>query len=409
MPSALCAAEARLIESIDIVGLKYSDKRVVLREIPFQVGDVWKDADSDIGERRLRNLGLFSEASILPPDAEGRVHIVVNDRWPFWLLPEASRKDGGASRAGLSLNDYNLWGLHHHLRLSGSVDTGKNFTGNQGSSYQVDYFWRRISDSKYGLELNVNRGNSVYDVFQQGVLSSSYTQQVRELSLKLHYAFDAVPGDGWDGLLGFSTSQKTFQLQSGILQPDVQNRTRNAMQLGISYRLLDDHITWLTGSSFDYTFDIANRVFGSDINIVRQEVSWTDALDLDKQRTLNLRIKAGWADGNVLRDGLYDVGDGKAMRGYYTGDILGSAYIYGTIESRIPLELNSNVQWVAFMDAGHVSRAGKPALGRPLIAGLGTGVRWTLRWLINGTLRADVAYGTALKRWRVHVGTGQAF
>jgi len=111
----------------------------------------------------------------------------------------------------------------------------------------------------------------------------------------------------------------------------------------------------------------------------------------------------------VLRDGLYDVGDGNGLRGYYPGDLQGSLYAYGTIESRVPLSINSNVQWVAFVDAGHVSRSGKSALGPALIAGVGGGVRWTLRWLVNGTLRADVAYGTAVHHWRLHLGTGQAF
>jgi len=64
---------------------------------------------------------------------------------------------------------------------------------------------------------------------------------------------------------------------------------------------------------------------------------------------------------------------------------------------------------VAFADVGQIWERGNPALGRDIIVGTGIGVRWILRWLVRGTLRADVAYGWAGRRWRVHFGTGQVF
>jgi outer membrane translocation and assembly module TamA len=64
---------------------------------------------------------------------------------------------------------------------------------------------------------------------------------------------------------------------------------------------------------------------------------------------------------------------------------------------------------VAFVDVGHVSLEGRSVYGKPIVVGVGGGVRWTLRWLVNGTLRADVAYGSATQKWRLHLGTGQSF
>ena len=125
---------------------------------------------------------------------------------------------------------------------------------------------------------------------------------------------------------------------------------------------------------------------------------------MGKQNTLSYRFNAGLVTGNVLRDGLFDVGNQRGMRGYYSGELQGDAYIYGTLEGRHPLELNSNVQVVAFVDTGYVKRTGKS-----VVAGVGGGVRWTLRWLVNGTLRLDGAYGSATRKWRLHLGTGQSF
>ncbi|MDQ6968739.1 MAG: BamA/TamA family outer membrane protein [Mariprofundaceae bacterium] len=404
------ADEVPVVQKIEFSGLKYSNERVLLRELPFSEGSRWQSDFIKTSERRLRNLGIFtSKVTVLPPDNQGIVHIIVKDRWPIWLLPEATRKDGGASRAGLALTDYNLWGLNHFARFSGSVDTGKNFSSNQGQSYQGSYIWRRATDSKYSIDMSVNRGNSVFDTFKNGVLSSSYVQNSQDWALGLSYAFDAVPGEGWGARLGLSHRLKTFTLKAGAPQPDIQNNQRDAVSLGVNYLFVDDHTTWITGSAFNYNVEIANSLLGSTINIVRQSASWRSYIPLKQQDTINVRVNAGWADGDLLRDGLFDLGGGEGFRGYYPGDLQGSAYIYGTVESRMLIESNSNVQWVAFVDVGHVANQGHRALGRSVVAGVGTGMRWTLRWLVNGTFRGDVAYSTALHRWRLHLGTGQAF
>lgn len=397
------------IKHIEITGLKYSNARVIMRELPFKAGESWQPEFATIGARRLRNLGLFSEAVITPPDAAGVVRIRVNDRWPLWLLPEASRSDNGASSAGLTLTEHNMWGLHHHLRLAVRRDTGKNFTGNNGVSYQGSYIWRRINDSNFGLDMSMNQGTSIFDAYQNGMLTSSYLQDNQSWSSGISYALGPVPGEGWDLRLGFSSNKSTYSLRSGPPLADVIDLRRQAVQFSASFRMVDDQITWLTGTQIDYVADVAHKAFGSDINSYSQTISWRRHLDLGSQNTLSYRINAGLRTGNVLRDGLFDVGSRNEIRGYYPGELQGNGYIYGTLEGRHPLEINSNLQLAAFIDAGHVNRDGRSALGKPVVVGIGGGVRWTLRWLVNGTIRVDGAYGFATKKWRLYLGTGQAF
>ncbi|MDT8375718.1 MAG: hypothetical protein RQ867_03155 [Mariprofundaceae bacterium] len=403
------AVAGNQIKQIEINGLKYSDARTVERELPFETGDEWQDEYGVVASRRLRNLGLFSEAVITPPDSSGVVRIRVNDRWPLWLLPEGSRSDSGATSAGLTLTEHNLWGLHHNLRLATRRDTGKNFSANNGTSYQGSYNWRRISDTNYGLDFSVNNGTTVFDAYQNGVVTSSYLLEQTSWSAGVSYGFGPVPGEGWDARLGFSSNSTAYQLKSGPLLPDVRGLRRQALAISASYRLIDDHITWLTGSEIDYSFEVAHRALGSAINSYRQTFSWRRHLDMGRQNTLSYRVNAGLLTGNILRDGLFDVGSRNGLRGYYPGELQGNAYIYGTLEGRHPWELNSNVQLVAFVDAGHINRDGRSAYGRPVVAGVGGGVRWTLRWLVNGTIRVDGAYGFATQKWRLYLGTRQAF
>ncbi len=397
------------IKHIEIKGLEYSRARVVLRELPFRVGDAWQSGYAETGSRRLRNLGLFSEAHITPPDSHGVVRVTVNDRWPLWILPEASRSDNGATSAGITLTEHNMWGLHHHLRLATRRDTGKNFTGNNGNSYQASYLWRRINDSNFGFDVSINDGTTIFDAYQNGLLTSSYLQDNQNWSGGIRYGFGPVPGEGWDVRLGFSSNKSVYSLRSGPALADVIGLRRQAVQLSASFRMVDDRITWLTGTEIDYTADVAHQAFGSTINSYSQTISWRRHLDIGNQNTLSYRINAGLRTGNILRDGLFDLGNRNEMRGYYPGELQGSAYIYGTLEGRHPLEINHNVQLVAFVDAGHVNRDGRSALGNRLVAGVGGGVRWTLRWLVNGTIRVDGGYGFATRKWRLYLGTGQAF
>ena len=398
------------IRGIVIDGLKRTQPRTVLRELPFGQGDVWTERDAPEAERRLRNLGLFSNVTVSPPDADGQVHILVQERWAIWLLPEISRHDNGDTSAGVTFTDYNLWGLRHQVRLAYRRDTGKNFGGGaSGTSYQSSYLWRRINDSKWDLDLHGTRGRQIFDAYSNGVVQSQYLSNVDNTGLALHYTFGPVPGEGTTTTIGFDDTNTKYTLLGGPVQPDVLGQRRHALTLGIDYQFLDDNITWLIGRRMGYTLNVAHKALGSSIQVYRQTAYYRDYYELSGQKTLNLRLDGGIASGDVLRDGLFDIGGGSNVRGYVAGELQGSAYLEGGIESRVPLEFNSNLQWVAFTDMGYLARKAQASNSKSFAVGTGTGVRWTLRWLVNGIIRADVAYGWNTRKWRFYLGTGQAF
>lgn len=397
------------INRIEISGLKYSNARVVIRELPFHEGEIWQPDFAAEGERRLRNLGLFSEAYIQPPDELGVVRIRVHDRWPLWVLPEATRSDRGSSSAGATLTYYNMWGLNHQLRLKTKWDTGTNFTANNGNSYDTSYIWRRVNDSKISLDIAYAGGRSLYDAYQNGQLASTYILDQQSWSGGMSYALGSIPGEGWDVRLGVSTNVSHYTLNAGALLPDIKDARRQQIQFSAGYQMADNRITWLTGTFFNYSLGISHKSLGSGINSYTQAVSYRRHIDIGNQRTFSYRLNAGLVTGNNLRDSLFDIGGSTGIRGYYAGELQGDAYLFGTVEGRYPLNEGSNFQLVAFSDFGHIRNNGKAALGKNIVAGFGAGMRWTLRWLINGTFRADYAYGTATHRWRAHVGVGQAF
>ncbi|TLS77324.1 hypothetical protein FE236_04100 [Mariprofundus erugo] len=405
-----CADDGVWIRDIHITGLQRTSPRTILRELPFSVGGLWHADSQAAGERRLRNLGLFSTVVILPPGEDGSVHVVLKERWSLFILPEASRSDIGKSTAGVTLTEHNLWGLHHQLRVAVREDTGKNFSGLKGTRADGSYQWRRVADGPVSLAFGMGAGRSVFDAFDQGVLTGQYQQQNSSWYTSASWALGAVPGDGWDLGLGFYSSRSTFRLVTGVPATLVQDSRRNSVLSTVTYTNLDDHTTWITGTGFQYALDVAHQGFGSTVNVYRQTSYLTHHTRLySSTATLDWRISGGAASGQVLKDGLFDIGSNSGLRGYLPGELQGQYYLFGNIEGRFPLPAASNVQLVAFSDVGQIWSSHRPAFRRPVVAGFGGGARLTLRWLVKGTFRVDAAYGTATRRWRFYFGTGQAF
>jgi len=113
--------------------------------------------------------------------------------------------------------------------------------------------------------------------------------------------------------------------------------------------------------------------------------------------------------GRDHRGGLFDIGDGRGLRGYLPGELQGTYYVYSNLEGRIPIKPGSNFQLVGFTDVGQIWNLGRRALDKSVIVGVGAGARLTLRWLVNGTFRTDASYGLATSNWRFYFGTSQAF
>jgi len=405
------AAEGVWISAIHVTGLKRTRLRTVLRELPFTTGDQWKADSGAEGERRLRNIGLFSTVVILPPASDGQVQIRVKERWSLFVLPEGSRSDTGKSSAGVTLTEHNLWGLHHQLRIATREDTGKNFSSINGTRADGSYLWRRVADGPVSLGFGLGGGRSVYDVYDKGMLTGQYKQQGSNWYANVDWALGEVPGDGWDLGLGFNSNRSTYKLVSGMPSFTLHNSRRNSMLGSISYTHVDDHTTWLTGVAFQYSLDVAHHALGSTIDVYRQSASIATHVPLSPSSTstLNLRLNAGSAYGQVLQDGLFDIGFNRGLRGYFPGELQGRFYLYTNIEGRFPLPRYSNFQLVAFSDIGQIWNSRRPAYGNAIVAGIGGGARFTLRWLVNGTFRADAAYGSGSKRWRFYFGTGQTF
>lgn len=325
IPAAM--AEALQVSAIEVAGLERTQRITVLRELPFHVGSSWQPDYAELSERRLRNLGIFSQVAVSAPDEAGVVRISIGERWSLWILPQASRKDNGVSSLSMVVDDYNMWGLNHHLRMAYKRDTGKNFTGLNGTSYESSYLWQRVGDSRLSLAVSGSWGYSIYDTYDMGVNTAQYQLRGTNGSARLIYALDDVPGEGWSVSGGVNGSNSKYRFISGTPQGDVIGHRIRAITMGASYEGVDDHLTWMTGSSFTYNFSVAHRGLGSTLNSYTHEANWSDYYAFSGQHTFNIRLSGGVKTGELLRSGLFDIGNRNGLRGYYPGELQGTNYM----------------------------------------------------------------------------------
>jgi len=249
----------------------------------------------------------------------------------------------------------------------------------------------------------------MFDAYDLGIQTAQYMHTGKSGSISFSYALGEVPNEGWSVNAGFTGSNSDYRFLSGIPQADVLGERVRAVVAGLNFSRINDHITWLTGRSLSYSLKVAHHSLASTINSYSHAASWRKYYAFAQDRTLNLRLYAGLSTGDVLRAGVYDIGNRNGLRGYYPGELQGTQYLYGTIEGRFPIMQNSNFQLVTFTDFGKIGGRVGTSVTRGVAIGVGGGFRWTLRWLVNGTIRGDLAYGRSTKRWRFYLGTGQAF
>ena len=154
----LCCAKLgmsqMIVQTIEYSGMDKTKIPVILREMPFALGDTIVQAQLDEFENRLRGLGLFTKVKIKLDSSV--LHINALEKWYIWAVPTAQFADANFSqwfltkdikRLALGANIYlkNLGGLDNQLMISGKVGFNSSLAIKyekvpQGTHWNIGYF-----------------------------------------------------------------------------------------------------------------------------------------------------------------------------------------------------------------------------------------------------------------------------
>ncbi len=110
-------ARGEVIEKIEITGLKWTKKELVLKELLLKPGEEFNRELLKLSIRNLLNTHLFYEVKSKVIKEKGKVVIKLKlkDKFPLVPLPRFQVKSSGAYKAGMEVRDYNLFGLGHKV------------------------------------------------------------------------------------------------------------------------------------------------------------------------------------------------------------------------------------------------------------------------------------------------------
>jgi outer membrane protein assembly factor BamA len=196
----LCLCGAKLgmaqmvVQTIEYSGMNKTKIPVIMREMPFVLGDTIVQAQLDEFENRLRGLGLFTKVNI---SLTGQVlNINALEKLYIWAVPTAQFADANFSqwflskdirRLALGANVYlkNLGGLDNQLMIAGKVGFNSSLALKyekvpQGTNWNMGYFAEAKAgfnaQQKMGLfadELlwdNRNKPHFFYETLDAGLL-----------------------------------------------------------------------------------------------------------------------------------------------------------------------------------------------------------------------------------------------
>lgn len=372
------------VVEIRFVGNRVTRPKVMLRELPFSVGETVDAEGIERGRQAILDLGLFKSVRA-ERRQEGQGWVVsytVQEKW--YVLP-TPRFDVNGDRQysyGAQLAWDNLWGLNHSLLIYGQQrDPQLQGVGNE-TQYFAGYFAPLIWDSRWSL--GANAGYTARPVFSsQGPYEERFESAQVLASRSLS---SGSPSQGWNLGTGLYWQR---QDSSGLIAPYGQ---ATAAVASLGYRDLRFQVFSEEGLQAGARLETAVQGLASDYDYTRLGLGATRFLYIGDtpHQNLNLRGDLGlnWQGPAGRRS--YSLGGTYTLRGYDPDFLRGDAYYRVAAEYLRPV----GWRWLRLLVIAEAGTAGSSPGDLPdqrVYSSLGLGVRLRLPTFVNFEVEAGVA------------------
>lgn len=373
---------------IKFQGNKRTKDSLLAKHVPLKKGDALDRVEAERGQSRLSRLGIFDSVDL-------NYEPLDTNQWNVaYKLKEGKRIDvsplfGFGSydllRAGVEVNQYNLWGLAHNSRLR-LIQSFKSSSGDytytipEWLGEDVDVFLTGSGLRREEISFTrreVGGGAGVREFFRK---------IDTDASLRYNY-----------GILQATETGSNFA-QEGTLNPTV-----GELIADIRYDRRDNPLYPHKGYQILATDELATQYLGGNVNFERFEVAVSYHLPLNDSEWIHLGIRHGVVAtvGSTSQDlpftRRFFLGGENSVRGYQEGEasprnaqgkIVGAeTYLSGNFE----LEQALTPKWsvVGFVDGiGFAENLGDYPENKALFS-VGGGLRWRT---IIGPIRIEYGY-----------------
>lgn len=398
-------AIGQAVDQIRISGNDKTQQKFIDQWIGIRPGQVLSLPSLNRALQELRDTGLFRQISFQTERLENGeliLHLLLEER-KFWLLlPRINRNADGDVKAGFRLRMYNLQGADRTLDLLLQQEEESN--GDDSEQLRFRYSLP-LFDKPYDLQWQLDRivENTEIDGF-------SNIETIDAVSMAVSRDWHL---DSFDIPLTFFSTIAIEQREldrpypDTIEAPDAGNFNR--LRLGLIYDDVHTERYRRYGRYYSIALERGFDWLGSDYESNIAEIRGIGFEPLNRYDNINYRFVLSVSNESPFDYPAYDIGGGSTIRGLENLEDRGNARFFANLEYVFGYQKHPAVRHSLFVDLGNVYPDLNELDLTDLRYTLGTGIRWKIESFVKTDLFLDYGYDIENQSGKLYGGTSLTF
>ena len=393
------------IDQILISGNEDTQERWVLKWAGIRRGQLLSIPLLKRARQELRDTDLFRTVSFQAEryeDGELTLHIMLEERRSWLLLPRLNRNADGDVKFGLRLRMYNLNGADQTLEMLAQQE--EEHTGDDSEEFRMRYKLPLFS-RPYDLEWRLSQviENTEEEGFDNVETIDRFTMKV---SRDWHIDRLPLPLTVGTGI--------TFE-ERGLDQPypeSIEAREAghyNRLQLQLTFDDLHSERYRRYGSYYSVTIARGFEWLDSDYDSDIFEFEALGFRPLNRYDNINYRLVVAASNNSPFDYLNYSIGGGSSIRGLESVDDRGDARVFTNLEYVFAYKKHPGVAHSLFVDIGNIYDDFDDIDLGDLRYTIGTGFRWKIESFVKTDLFLDFGYDIEDKAGKLYGGTSLPF
>lgn len=393
------------IDQFRVSGNEKTQAKYLLRWADLYVGKILTIENLEYAQQELRDTDLFKIIQFQVErheNGEITLHIIVEERRSWLLLPRLSRNGDGDIKAGLRLRMYNLQGADRTLEVLAQREEESD--GDVSDEVRMRYklpMYSRPYDQTWGLR------HIIENKEEEGFDNTEYVDQF-SFSVSRDWNLDII-----ETPLTIETGISIENRELDEPYPDFIEAREAGMfnRLRLSLILDDEHRDRYRrfGSYYELAIQQGFEFLGSDYESTIVELEAINFLRLNRYDNFNSRFVIEASNDSPFDFPKYGIGGGSNVRGLESNDDRGDARWFTNLELIFSYRKQPAFAHTFFVDAGNVYDNLEEIDFSDFHYTVGTGIRWKVESFVKTDLFLDYGYDIEEQDGKFYGGTSLNF
>lgn len=349
--------DEQTIDEINVLGNEKTVEEIIIRELPFKIGSIFKSEEIEEGLSNLRSTNLFERVEFKLEKVNGKnlLNIEVIEK-PSLMLRFGLRIDNEYfSQISFDLRDENLIGI--------GTEVGLIFSGGiKNQSLAIEHRANRVFKTYLTYRIKGFYENRDINTFQDDSTGSDRRFKRSKLGEYSQSHFGGSIGVGAQleklGNLIFEGKYQRDRIISKEEFPshDTYSVNITAVKILLSIDTRDKHPFPNSGIMFNGFYETAQSAFGGDIGYTKLYLDYNSVFQLDNNHILNYKLKFGYGDETLPLSQQFSFGGQNNFFGYRDHEFRGRQIFVTSLEyqTKLPIKLFFDTYVKARYDLGSV-------------------------------------------------------